>query len=1186
MIKLEYKDLCPNCGNRIDSERLELGLPCKVCLPDINQEITFGRLYELKKKRLLIDEIDKAFEKILKTKMWALQRFWVRRFLEEESFTLIAPTGSGKTTMQVFLSIYSAWKMKKRCLILLPTSILVHQVSQKLNQFKEVLNANLEIAYYHSLLKGKEKKEQLQNMNGADIIVTTHLSVMKREEINKQKVDVVFVDDVDSFLRRSKSVFFVLKMMKLPKKIGEIIDEVFERKIEIKEALETIESIKKKSKIKSQIIVSGATQTARRTKSVKLLNKIFDFSIGGRTDFGRKIVDSYLKPNKSLEETVEELVKKLGKGGLIFVPSDKGAEFGEKLEKYLEEKGLKVKSFFKAKKEYFEMFSRGEIDALIGAVTLRSPLVRGIDLPHIIRYAIFVGVPKFLVRINLSEFHPTKWLMLLNNISSAIKEEYRKEYENLFASLVKIKGLNKEQLEIVRNALNENKPLEGFLEYVRNVAIRGMEFFKNILKDEDIIKAIKESPTISFGVKENEYYFLVTDEVAYIQASGRVSRLYVGGLTKGLSIVIIDDEKAFNSLTKELKYFEEIEWKNFEELKLDEILKEIDQDRRNVILAMEGKLEVREAISLKTVLFIVESPNKARTIARYFGRPSMKKLGTLKTYEVFIENFLAIITASNGHITDLDLKDGLFGVKIENGFVPVFKSMKRCIKCGKDVEEEEEVCPVCGGRTFITSKPRIEALRNLASLVDMVIIGTDPDSEGEKISYDLYLLLKPFNKNIKRARFHEVTKREITKALNNLEDFDINLVKAQIVRRVEDRWIGFTISPILWKHFKNKNLSAGRVQTPVLSWIDERTKKLREKEEAISLTLSNGLKLYFRGKIGTYKEIIERGIIEILKVEKKEVEVNPYPPFTTDTLISALTSSLKINANQAMSIAQKLFENGLITYHRTNSTTVSNVGISIAREYITNNFGETFVKERKWEKEGAHECIRPTRGIDAKKLRNMVSLGLMRFPSPLTEQDYRAYDIIFKRFIASQMKPVKVEKVLITIKAGNEEKSFEFTTRILEDGFNKIVPLSINEISEVKEGIYSIKEIKRKIVQAYHAYTYSEIVSTMKEKGIGRPSTYAKILEVLKRRKYVIEIKKSKLLVSPLGSKVLDFLKGNYWKYLNEDVTRELETKMDLIEEGKAESEDVLKKFYEEIKEIMKNAIQKGIRYNTEFIPV
>ena len=1186
MINLEYKDLCPNCGNRIDAERLALGLPCKACLPDINQELTSGRLFELKKKNLLVEEIDKAFKKILKAEMWALQRFWVRRFLEGESFTLIAPTGSGKTTMQIFLSIYSAWKMKKRCLILLPTSILVHQVSQKLNEFKEILGANVEIAFYHSLLKEGEKKEQLKNMKGADIIVTTHLSVMKKEEIHKEKVDLVFVDDVDSFLRKSKSVFYVLKMMKLPRKIKETINDVLEKKIEIEEALRIIEEVKKKNKIKAQIIVSGATQTAKRTKSIRLLTSIFDFSIGGKAEFGRKIIDCYLKPKKSLEETVKELIEKLGKGGLIFIPTDKGIEFGEKLEKYLEERNIKVKSFFKPKKEYFEMFEKNELDALIGSTTLRSPLVRGIDLPHVIRYAIFVGVPKFLVRINLSEFHPTKWLMLLNNISSAIKEEYKNEYESLIASLIKIRALSKEQLETVKTALMENKQLEGFLEYVRNVAIKGMEFFKKILKDENVVKALKESPTISFGLKENEYYFFIPDEIAYIQASGRTSRLYVAGLTKGLSVLIIDEEKAFNSLVKELKYFEDIEWKNFEEINLEEVLKEIDKDRKNVLLAKEGKLETREAISLKTALFIVESPNKARTIARYFGRPSMKILGNLKTYEVFTENLLAIITASNGHITDLDLKDGLFGVKVENEFVPVFKPIKRCAKCGKDVEEEEKECPVCGSEIFIDSKPRIEALRNLASLVDMVIIGTDVDSEGEKIAYDLFLLLRPFNKNIKRARFHEVTKREITKALTNLEDFDINLVKAQIVRRIEDRWIGFSISPILWKVFRNNNLSAGRVQTPVLNWIDERTKKLREKEEAITLTLSNNLTLRFRGKTGTYKKIIEKGIVEVSKVEKKVIELNPYPPFTTDTLLSSLTSSLKINAIQAMNIAQKLFENGLITYHRTNSTTVSNVGIGIAKEYITSNFGGEFVKERKWEMEGAHECIRPTKGIDAKKLKSMIALGLIRLPSPLTEQDYRAYDIIFKRFIASQMKAVKVEKSLIRVKIGEEEKEFEFTTRILEDGFNKIIPLSISEIPEVKEGIYSIKEIKRKVVQAYYAYTYPEIVSSMKERGIGRPSTYAKILEVLKRRKYVIEIKKSKLLVSPLGSKVLDFLKENYWKYLNEEVTRELEAKMDSIEKGKIESENVLKSFYEEIKEIMKNAIQKGIRYNTEFIPV
>jgi reverse gyrase len=201
-----------------------------------------------------------------------------------------------------------------------------------------------------------------------------------------------------------------------------------------------------------------------------------------------------------------------------------------------------------------------------------------------------------------------------------------------------------------------------------------------------------------------------------------------------------------------------------------------------------------------------------------------------------------------------------------------------------------------------------------------------------------------------------------------------------------------------------------------------------------------------------------------------------------------------------MQIAQRLFENGLITYHRTSSTRVSSAGINMAKEYIKSNFGEEFFKPRTWEEEGAHECIRPTKQLDTQHLRNLIGLKLIKLSSQLTEREIKAYDIIFKRFIASQMKATKVEKVKFKIKNG-EEKEFEFINRILEDGFSKIIPLQEKRITGLQKGIIKISESNRKIVPIYYPYTYADIVSLMKEKGIGRPSTYAKILEVLKKEK-------------------------------------------------------------------------------------
>jgi reverse gyrase len=1177
-LKIVYKNLCPNCGSDISSDRLFKGLACESCQPNEKEKPKYGPLLQIEERNRRVEEIEKIFETLINAKMWALQRFWVRRFLENESFALIAPTGSGKTTIQIILSLYAAKFLKKRCLIILPTSLLVKEVSEKTKKFAEKLRMEITIASYHSMLSTKEKKEELEKMGSAEIIITTHLSIIKREEINKQNVDVVFVDDVDSFLRKSKSVRFVLKMVRLPQSIKNVIDGVFEKSIDLKKAVLEISKLKEKESIESQLIVSGATHKARRTKSIIILNSVFGFSTGLKPEFGRNIVDCFVE-TKNLKEEVLHLIRFFGNGGLIFVPMDKGSEFAEELERFLWENGIKVKAFLKPNKKTFEEFKNGELDALIGMVTTRSPLVRGIDLPERIRYAIFVGVPKFVIKIKIEEFSPTKWLLLLNNIQQAIKEEYKSEYERLVANLIKIRLIGIEKIKEVRNVLAENKKLEGSLGMIQKIALEGVEFFTKILKDEEVLKAIKESPTISFSDKESEYTFLIPDSVAYIQASGRTSRLYVGGTTKGLSVVIIDEEKAFNSLKKELSYFEEIEWKNLNEVNIRKIIKDIDADRKKVKLAIDGKLKPTETkMALTTRLFIVESPTKVKTIARFFGKPSKKKYLNLEVNEVFGANSLLIIAASKGHVTDLSLKEGLFGVDIkDNNFIPYFKPIKRCVVCGREIEEEEESC-VCGSTRFIDAKPRIEALRKVASLVDEVIIATDPDSEGEKIAYDLYLLLKPLNKNIKRARFHEVTKKEILRVLENLETFDLNLVKAQIVRRIEDRWIGFGISPVLWKVFNNNKLSAGRVQTPVLGWIVERTKKLNEKEELITLQLENGLEISFRAKKGSYWKIVKNGFVEIKEVKIYEEEINPYPPFTTDTLISALTSFLKINANEAMQIAQKLFENGLITYHRTSSTTVSSAGINLAKEYISSTFGESFFKARKWEMEGAHECIRPTKAIDSQKLRNLIGLKLLRFSSPLTEKEIRAYDIIFKRFIASQMKASKVEKIKFKILFG-EEREFEFINRIIDEGFSKIFRLQEKRISELKEGKVKILKANRKIVPAFYPFTYSEIVSLMKERRIGRPSTYAKILEVLKKRKYVEEIKKSLLISTKLGAKVFWFSQMNFAKYLNEETTRKLEEEMDSIESGKKDFEEVLNEIYSEVKEVIKRNMEKGVRY-------
>ncbi len=1206
MIRAIYKSLCPNCDTEnINSERLSKGLACEKCMPEPDHLVVEGYMSRVRNIEKELEEINGIFIRYVKAPMWGLQRLWARRFLNKESFAMVAPTGSGKTTTQIILSVYAVRSYGKRILLLLPTSLLAHQVYQKLIDLLNLLGINdVSVVAYHSLLKESERKENLSKMNSADIIITTTMSLMKRPEINSQKIDVAFIDDVDSFLKRSKSIDYVLSMLGVDREFRDKVEELINYEKSMKKLIKSDpekyeEEMKKiiaekseiRKRVSSQIIVSGATQTTIKTKRVLILETLFGFTVGRRIEVGRRVIDSYIDQisDKSMEDIAEELIKKLGSGGILYVPLDKGSEYVSYLEKILRERGLNVEGFRRADKKIFERFVLGETDVLIGLVTTKSPLTRGIDLPERVRYVVFLGIPKFKITIDIGEFHPTRWLMLLNSIRDVIPREYQDEIDYIVSALSNLKFLKKEDLEKIREAVKTNTSLEGFLEYARKIADRTLRFLQKILSDKTIIEAMEKSPYISISSEKGKFIFVIPDVAAYLQGSGRSSRLYAGGVTLGLSVVVIDNQKAFNSLVREMKwYVDDVSWKNFSELDLDNVLSEIDRDRERVKAIRSGKLigEVKDLI--KTRFLIVESPNKARTIARIFGRPAARLIQDLQTYETVIEDSLLIVAASGGHIVDLSQGDGLFGVLIDrrrgsknNEYVPAYVSLKRCANCGRTVPEEVDKCPYCGSRVFRSVKSVINALRLIASQVDEVLIGTDPDSEGEKIAWDLYLLLRPFNKNIKRIRFHEVTKRAILEALRNPGDIDENMVKAQIVRRIEDRWIGYSLSPILWKEFGLNYLSAGRVQTPVLGFVVERTKEATKKIELIYIETEDDNRFIIRAPRGTYKKILEKNYVEVKDLVTKDEVMNPPPPFTTDTMLVAVTSSLRISADEAMDIAQKLFELGLITYHRTDSTTVSTFGLGIAKDYIANNFGEEYFTPRKWETPGAHECIRPTRAIDTHRLKTLVAAGILKLQQPLTEEDLKVYDMIFKRFMASQMPPAKIRRIEFTLVAGDFEQKFSFIKEIIDPGFTILAPIPV-EKREYREGKLSIKSLRYKLVSEKPLYGYSDLVALMKEKEIGRPSTYAVIIETLLRRGYVLELKKagSKLVSTKLGEKVYSYLISNYEPYVNINRTRELEKKTDLIERGETDYKEVLDELYDEIRKILVEAIEnKHVKY-------
>jgi len=243
-----------------------------------------------------------------------------------------------------------------------------------------------------------------------------------------------------------------------------------------------------------------------------------------------------------------------------------------------------------------------------------------------------------------------------------------------------------------------------------------------------------------------------------------------------------------------------------------------------------------------------------------------------------------------------------------------------------------------------------------------------------------------------------------------------------LVRRIEDRWIGFELSRIVQERFGNKRLSAGRVQTPVLGWIIERCREARKKRLISLIKLENGLWVEL-------EKPVSRDLGEVyVEVKERMEKLYPQPPYTTDIMLREASRRLRFSAEKTMRLAQDLFEMGLCTYHRTDATTVSPTGITIAKEYIEENFKGKF-EGKSWRGEGAHECIRPTRSVDTRRLIELIQEGVWRFPKKLTADHIKLYDLIFRRFIASQMIPAEVVKQIVTVRIGEDEVKHE---RIVE----------------------------------------------------------------------------------------------------------------------------------------------------------
>lgn len=1232
MIRAIFLNACPNCGGEIADDRLLHSLPCRRCLPEDKArellkaytELTplafklkvrdalkeLGSLKDYEdtiKLDLELSELDQLFNKVTGSHLWSAQRTWAKRVLKGRSFAIIAPTGVGKTMFGMLISLYLASK-GKRCYMLLPTTVLVRQVFERMRDLASKAEINVKILAYHPALLKNGRADFIEKMRAGDfqvLITTSQFLARNFDKLRNVRFDFIFVDDVDALLKSSRNIDRVLILLGADENLIELGLELirlrrsipflitFARqdksyKVKLEEAVSNIRKLEREIKESLSkrdlgvLVVSSATGRARGLR-VRLFRELLGFEAGSRSELIRNIEDIYHKPKEDIEKEVLRIIRLFGDGGLVFVPIDKGASYAEKLSEFLNQHGVRAEVVVSSKKgDQIERFLRGEVDVLVGVATYYGLLVRGLDLPQRIRYAVFVGVPKLRFSLEAKEVHPFRIASLLFDLRDYLEGKERDEVDKLFVRIMRyLRGLPPNRVAEIRKAIEEGTKLKGTLGKAQELFLLGYHKVCELLAREDVKKKIQESPYILLEEVEGTLRVVVPDTMTYIQASGRTSRMFAGGISKGASIVIIDNDKVFQGLVRKTRWFiEDISWRSLEEVDVRSLINEIDRDRRIISDLLAGKIKVEFKDPVKSALMIVESPSKARTIASFFGRPSLRRIGRYVVYETSTGTYMLSIMASGGHVFDLVLTpEDFYGTRIiDKHFVPVYSTIRRCANCGEQFVGLD-ACPLCKSTEFTDKAEVVYTLRDLAREVDIILIGTDPDTEGEKIGWDIATVIKPYTSYIRRIEFHEITKRAILEALKNPRDIDERLVEAQIVRRLEDRWIGFALSEELWEQFKSRRLSAGRVQTPVLGWIIQRYNEHRDSiADHIYITLENGLRLmlkdvYVEKPLKEFVKELQGSECVVVDAEIHEATINPPPPFTTDALLREASSRLGMDVARTMSLAQDLFEFGLITYHRTDSTRVSAVGMMIAKEYIRESLGEEYYQGRDWGTGGAHECIRPTRPLDVDKLAQLIRDGIIRTSRPLTWLHYRLYDMIFRRFLASQMKPAKVLRLKTLLKIGDIQKEVTGITKVIYDGFSRVYPIEESLfIPEMKEGD------RLRIVEATHAklpsvmlFSQGDVVDLMKRRGIGRPSTYAKIIRTLIERKYVIESQKRRRLIpTKLGIEVYKYLSTNYKDLVSEERTRKLEKLMDVIELGKADYQEVIKELYREVKDRVK----------------
>jgi DNA topoisomerase-1 len=561
-------------------------------------------------------------------------------------------------------------------------------------------------------------------------------------------------------------------------------------------------------------------------------------------------------------------------------------------------------------------------------------------------------------------------------------------------------------------------------------------------------------------------------------------------------------------------------------------------------------------------LVIVESPAKAKTIEGYLGKDFTVK-------------------SSYGHVRDL-VKSGM-GVKVDENFEPVYEVSP----------DKEQV---------------INELRRLAKKADEVWLATDEDREGEAISWHLCEALGLNEKTTKRIVFHEITKKAITKAIENPRLIDRNLVDAQQARRILDRLVGFELSPILWKKVRPQ-LSAGRVQSVAVRLIVEREREVDQFKITSAYRVvatfdikGKSFKAELPKKFATYEEAeaflkscIGAGF-SVKNLEVKPGKRSPAAPFTTSTLQQEAARKLGYSVSQTMVLAQKLYESGKITYMRTDSVNLSNDALDMAQRVITQNYGPEYYERRQYKTkqasaQEAHEAIRPT------------DMAIESVDGESREQ--RLYNLIWKRAVASQMAEARLEKTVVTVESNKAKENFVATGEVIKfDGFLKVYMESTDdEESDDQAGLLppmaigdALKLVEASATERYthppSRFTEAALVKKLEELGIGRPSTYAPTISTVQKRGYVVkeermgkersyhvitlkdeklhpEVKteitgadKNKLFPTDIGMLVNDFLVQYFKDILDFNFTAFVEKEFDDIANGELKWQKMLKEFY------------------------